>query len=86
MASYQVEFCRKAEKELRRVDSRYVSRLLEVAESLANEPRPLGSKKLVGSERTFRVRVGDYRLIYEIEEEKLIILVVRVRHRQSAYD
>jgi len=86
MDSYQVEFTKRAEKDLRRIDSRYLSRLVAAAESLGTEPRPPGAKKLVGSEQTFRIRVGDYRIIYEIEDDKLVVLVIRVRHRQAAYD
>lgn len=86
MDCYRVEFSKRAEKDLRRIDSRYLSRLIEAAEALGAEPRPPGTKKLVGSEHTYRLRVGDYRIIYEIEDDKLVILVVRVRHRQSAYE
>jgi mRNA interferase RelE/StbE len=66
MDSYHVEFARRAEKDLRRIDSRYISRIISIAEALATDPRPAGSKKLVGSDQTYRVRVGDYRIIYEI--------------------
>lgn len=86
MDCYRVEFSKRAEKDLRRIDSRYLSRLIETTEALGAEPRPPGTKKLVGSEHTYRLRVGDYRIIYEIEDDKLVILVVRVRHRQSAYE
>ena len=86
MASYRVEFSKKAAKELRGIDSRYIPRVIEAVEVLADEPRPQGCKKLVGSEATYRMRVGDYRVIYEIKDETLFVLVVRVRHRQRAYD
>lgn len=86
MDSYQVEFSKKAVKELRKIDSRYVSRIYTVVESLSREPRPVGCKKLSGSEHTYRIRVGDYRIIYDIEDSKLIVVVVRIRHRQNAYE
>jgi mRNA interferase RelE/StbE len=86
MDSYVVEFAKRAEKDLRRIDTRYIPRIVEAAENLASDPRPPGAKKLVGSEHTYRIRVGDYRVIYEIEDTKLVVLVVRVRHRQGAYD
>jgi mRNA interferase RelE/StbE len=70
MDSYQVEFARRAEKDLRRIDMRYISRIIEAAENLAFDPKPLGVKKLAGSDRTYRIRVGDYRIIYEIEDAK----------------
>ena len=52
--------------------------------SLADDPRPLGSKKLSGQER-YRLRQGDYRILYEIEDDKLIVCVVKVRHRRDVY-
>lgn len=84
MDSYKVEFTKRAENELRRIDSRFIPRVLSAAEALAADPRPVGSKKLIGSEHTHRIRVGNYRIIYDIEASKLVILIVKVRHRQSA--
>lgn len=86
MGSYKVEFTRRAEKELRKIDSRYIPRIIEAIESLGSHPRPVGCTKLEGSEDTYRIRVGNYRVIYEIEDGNLVILVIRVRHRRSAYD
>jgi len=76
MASYQVELTRSAEKDLRRIDRSRVVLLYEAIERLGDDPRPYGSKKLVGADRTYRIRVGDYRIVYEIEDE---VLVVRIR-------
>ncbi|MEO0413544.1 MAG: type II toxin-antitoxin system RelE/ParE family toxin, partial [Verrucomicrobiota bacterium] len=66
--------------------SQAIARIIQAIDRLEDEPRPQGCRKLVGSERTYRIRVGSYRVVYEIEDECLKILVVRVRHRQSAYD
>jgi mRNA interferase RelE/StbE len=86
MASYQVEFARSATKDLRKIDRSRVPQILEKIETLVDEPRPPGCKKLTGSERTYRIRVGDYRVIYEVEDDKLVVLVVRIRHRSEAYE
>lgn len=52
---------------------------------LSNDPYPQGVKKLVGSERSYRIRTADYRVVYEIIENKLIVEIVRVRHRKDIY-
>ena len=85
MDSYQVKFTKSAEKDLRRIDTLYLPKIMEVVESLSFEPHPHGSKKLAGSEFTYRVRVGSYRIIYEIEGGRLVILIVRIRHRKDVY-
>ena len=85
MDSYLVKFTKSAEKDLRRIDKRYLPRIMDVVESLSSEAHPLGSKKLVGSEFTYRVRVGSYRIVYEIEGGRLVVLIVRVRHRKDVY-
>ena len=54
-------------------------------ESLDSDARPSGCKKLVGSDHTYRIRIGDYRVVYDIHDDKLIVLVVRVRHRRDVY-
>jgi mRNA interferase RelE/StbE len=85
MASYRVELTRSAEKDLRRIDRFRVALLYEAIERLGDNPRPHGSKKLVGADRTYRIRVGDYRIVYEIEDAVLVVLVIRVAHRREAY-
>ena len=54
-------------------------------ESLADDPMPVGGKKLVGSDHTYRIRVGDYRIVYDIQNARLIVFVIRVRHRRDVY-
>jgi mRNA interferase RelE/StbE len=85
MGSYQVEIARSVSKDFRAIDKQWIPKILEVIEGLAIEPRPSGCKKLVGSEHTYRIRVGDYRVVYEINDGTLVILVIRVRHRRDAY-
>ncbi len=59
--------------------------MIEAVEHLAAEPLPHGSQKLSGSERTYRIRIGDYRVIYEVLTESPVVEVQRVRHRKDVY-
>jgi len=63
MDSFRIEFAREATKDLRRIDRVWIPKIIAAIEDLAENPRPVGCKKLVGSEHTFRIRVGDYRVI-----------------------
>ena len=59
--------------------------MTEVLDALASQPFPPGVKKLINQENVFRVRVGDYRILYQVEADKLLILVLRVGHRKDVY-
>ena len=85
MASYSLVWRRSAEKELRALPKDAIGRLVALAESLRDDPLPRGTRKLANAEHTFRLRSGDYRLIYTVERDRLIIEVVRVAHRKQAY-
>jgi mRNA interferase RelE/StbE len=85
MASYRVELTRSAEKDLRRIDKSQVAAIYRGLEGLAADPRPHGVKKLSGADRTYRIRLGDYRIVYEIEDDALVVLVIRVAHRKDVY-
>ena len=63
-----------------------IERIFPKLEGLASEPRPAGCKKLKGGQREWRIRVGDYRVVYTIEDEKLLVSVTRIRHRSEVYD
>lgn len=82
--SYRVEITRKAEKSIGRLDKRTARRIADAIMSLADDPRPAGCKKLVGDDR-WRVRLGDYRILYLIEDDVLIVTVVEVAHRREVY-
>ena len=56
-----------------------------MVESLQTEPRPVGYTKLSGSNHTYRVRVGTYRVVYEIEDDRLLVLVIKIGHRKDVY-
>jgi mRNA interferase RelE/StbE len=72
-------------KDLRSLPRQEVARVAAAVAELANDPQPNGSEKLSGSERTYRIRVGDYRVIYEVYAESRIVEVQRVRHRKDVY-
>jgi len=82
---YRVFLERAAEKDLARLSSEIHDRVVEAIQSLATNPRPPGCRKLRGSEHDWRIRVGDYRVIYEIADEIRIVRVNRVRHRREVY-
>ena len=84
MASYRLTFKKSVTKDFRSISKNDVARILKRIEALADDPRPGGSEKLSGQER-FRVRQGMYRIIYEIRDEELVIIVVKVGHRRDVY-
>ena len=85
MASYKIQWKHSAEKELRGIDRQLISRILSAIESLAVEPYPTQHRKLQGSESSFRIRIGDYRVIYQVDTENKVILIYHVRHRKDIY-
>ena len=84
MASYSLAFKKSVAKDLRTIPNNDVKRILIRIESLCENPRAEGSVKLSGEEK-YRVRQGVYRIIYEIQDKELIILVVKVAHRSHVY-
>lgn len=84
MANYELAFKKSVAKDLRAFPTQDVKRIMQRIRSLANEPRSAGCEKLSGLER-YRVRQGAYRIIYEIEESRLVVLVVKIGHRRDVY-
>ena len=82
---YRVLLERGAEKDLSRLSSEIHDRVIATIQALANNPRPLGCRKLAGSKSDWRLRVGDYRVVYEIADEIRVVRVNRVRHRREVY-
>lgn len=72
-------------KELKNLDKQIIKRLLENITQLAENPRPLTCKKLQGADNLYRVRVGDYRVVFSIDDKVLIIEIIRVGHRRKIY-
>lgn len=83
--TWQVLIQRRAEKALRRLDKPIRRRIGEAISQLVLNPRPAGCKKLAGYDNLYRLRVGDWRVSYAIEEDKLIVLVVEIAPRGRAY-
>ncbi len=82
MAKYKLTFKTSVAKDLRQIPRHDVQNILQRIEGLADEPRPVGCEKLSGQER-FRVRQGAYRIIYEVRDQELVIMVVKVGHRRD---
>ena len=85
MPAYQVIFARSARQELEELPRRVAERILARIETLAENPRPRGCRKLQGSSQLWRVRVGEYRVIYAIDDNKHTVDIVVIRHRSEAY-
>lgn len=82
--SYSVFIQKSAQRSLDRISPPYQDRIIRVIQSLADQPRPLGVKKLSGRD-AWRIRVGDYRVIYEIHDNRLMVMVVVIGHRREVY-
>ena len=85
MEKFEVEFRKSVEKDLRSIPRKDQVRIMLRISELASEPRPASCKQLSGQER-YRVRQGDYRILYEINDGKLIVVVVKVGNRRDVYD
>lgn len=84
MASYEIAFRNSVARDLRALPRKDVRRILNRVQALALDPRPAGCEKLTGRE-LYRVRQGAYRIVYEIEDARLIVLIIRVAHRSDIY-
>jgi mRNA interferase RelE/StbE len=82
---YRVLLERSAERDLGRLSVEVHDRVIVAIQALANNPRPPGCRKLVGGKNDWRIRVGDYRVVYEIADAIRIVRVNRVRHRREVY-
>ena len=85
MATYRIEWKASALKELKHLDRKIVARVISAVDSLSANPFPSGVRKLQGADKTYRVRAGEYRIIYEVIHERIVIVIVRVRHRKDVY-
>jgi mRNA interferase RelE/StbE len=82
---WRVIIHRKAERVLKRLDGDMLERIRRAIRGLASEPRPAGCKKLTAYENLYRIRVGDWRITYAIEQDQLIVLVLAISPRGGAY-
>ena len=82
---YTIHVTRSAEKALLAVPKRDQARLIQLIQSLALNPFPVGSRKLQGELNTFRVRTGQYRVIYEVDGKSILIVILKIGHRKDIY-
>lgn len=85
MVSYRIEWKASAKKELKRLDQSVIPRIVDAVGHLVENPYPEGCRMLKGSKDTFRIRVGDYRVVYEVIGTRLVVLIIRLRHRRDVY-
>jgi len=86
VSSYRVALTASAEKELHGLTAKAVARIMPRLERLATAPRPPGCKKLKGGDKEWRIRVGDWRIVYEIDDKAKTIDVTRIAHRREVYE
>jgi mRNA interferase RelE/StbE len=82
---YEIILERRVERDLRQLAADTFRRVIAAIEALADDPRPPNCRKLTGSDNDWQVRVGDYRVLYEIDDENQMVRVMRIRHRREAY-
>lgn len=83
--AYRIEVKPRAVKALAGIPNPHRRRIAKAIDALADEPRPNGCAKLTGAEDAYRIRVGEYRIVYQIADKVLIVYVVRVGHRKDVY-
>ncbi len=84
MVKYSIEFKKSAIKELNSLPNKEIKKIINSIDKLIEDPHPINSKKLSASER-YRLRVGDYRILYEITDQVLIIYIIKIAHRKDVY-
>lgn len=85
MASFEILWKRSAEHDIRKIDHKYIPQILKAVEDLEENPFPTGCRKLKGSESSYRIRIGDFRVIYQVYTRNNTVIVYHVRHRREAY-
>ena len=85
MSTYRVEYAPAADKQIRKLDPVAQDRVIRTVALLASNPRPPKATQLVGGGGEWRVRTGDYRIVYEVRDDVLLVLVVRVGQRREVY-
>jgi mRNA interferase RelE/StbE len=85
MASYEIEISRTAEKQLKNLSERDQLRVVRAMLALTEEPYPRGTRKLSGYDDVFRIRVGHFRVLYSVAENRLVILILKIGHRKDVY-
>ncbi len=83
--NYKIQIKKQALKTLQRLPKNIVHRINEIIQELKINPRPFGVKKLIDEENLYRIRFGDYRIIYSIEDDVLTIEIIKIGHRKEVY-
>ena len=83
--TYRIEIKPSAQKELAKIPKTSALKIIDKIKSLAKDPRPSGCKKLTGTDHSFRVRIGNNRVVYSIFDDRLIIQVIKIGHRKDVY-
>ena len=86
MTDYNITFARSARRELEELEAPLIQRILPRVEALAKEPRPRGCRKLRGESNLWRIRIGEYRVVYAVYDERQLVDIIAVRHRSKAYE
>jgi mRNA interferase RelE/StbE len=82
---FRIEWKKSTHKDLRKLPASIVERVIEAVEGLAENPFPHGVEKLSGSQHAYRIRLGDYRIVYEVITDLKLVEIQRVRHRKDVY-
>jgi mRNA interferase RelE/StbE len=83
--AYTVELSNRAKRDLAALSADLQTRIVTALRKLEGNPRPSGIEKMKGEENAYRLRVGDYRVLYEVHDKRLLVLVVKIRHRREVY-
>jgi mRNA interferase RelE/StbE len=83
--AFRIEWKKSTRKDLRKLPPNAADKIVEAVENLAANPFPHGVEKLSGSEHAYRIRLGDYRIVYEVVTESKLVEIQRVRHRKDVY-
>ena len=82
---YSIEFERQAEKDLRRLGPKQMRQIQGKIDGLADNPRPHDSEKIKAMPRCLRIRSGEYRILYQVDDKEKLVIIARIRHRREAY-
>lgn len=85
MTSYNIKWKSSARKEIKKLSKNIILKIVDNVEKLVEDPFPANSRKIVGTQHTYRIRVKNYRIVYSVESDKLTILIIRIRHRKDVY-
>lgn len=85
MGLFKVEWKKSSERDLKQIDKQYIHKIIKEIEFLTDDPFPVQSKKLRDSELSYRLRIGDYRVIYQVDIQNKVIVIYHIRHRKDAY-